>query len=114
LSLVLDWGDGTLGSPVDGGSVDGFVKGNNVLLFLMFVSVSGFHLGLSEVREFVVSDNVGVVGVSVESFDFSVSGLELLGSEFEFSNGSVGFSVFGDEFHEFVVSWGHEVSGEEG
>jgi hypothetical protein len=34
-------------------------------------------------------------------------------SEHEFGDGSVGFSVLGNEFHEFVVFGGESVGGEE-
>ena len=60
----------------------------------MNVSVKFFHLGIGSVREVVVSNGVGVVGISVEGLDLVVSGGELFFSEHELSNGSIGFSVF--------------------
>ena len=113
MSLVLDWGDGTLGSPVDGVGEVGLIEVGNVGLLNLSVTVKFFHLSESLVGEHVVSNNVGVVGVGVEGLDLVVSGDELLLSEHEFSDGSVGFSVFRDVGHEFVVFSGEFIVSEE-
>jgi len=77
------------------------------------VTVKFFHLGEGLVGEEVVSNSVGVVGISVEGLDLVVSGDESVFSEHEFSDGSVGFSVFADVGHEFVVFTGEGIGGEE-
>ena len=113
MSLVLNWGDGVLGSPVDGSGVGGFVKVDGVEFSGNWhVTVEFFHLGESFVGEEVVSNSVGVVGVSVEGLDLVVSGNELFLSEHEFSDGSVGFTVFRDVGHEFVVLSGESIVSE--
>ena len=114
MSLVLNWGDSVLGSPVDGGGFD-LLEDLNVsdLVWVGNVTVKFFHLGVGFVGEEVVSNGVGVVGVSVEGLDLVVSGDELSLSEHEFSDGSVGFTVFGNVGHEFVVFGGEDIISEE-
>ena len=112
--MVLNWGDSVLGSPVDGGSEVGLVKewglggsGDG------FVTVKFLHLGEGGIGEEVVSNGVGVVGIGVEGLDLVVSGDELFFSEHEFGNSSVGFTVFGNVGHEFVVFGGEFIISEE-
>jgi len=113
--LVLDWGDSVLGSPVDGVGEVGFIKldGGGLSEWCGNVTVKFFHLGEGFVGEEVVSNSVGVVGISVEGLDLVVSGNELFLSEHEFSDGSVGFTVFRDVGHEFVVFTGEFIVSEE-
>lgn len=112
LSLVLDWGNGVSGSPVDGGLEVGFIEFLDVLLLRDLISVKFFHLSIGSVREVVVSESVGLVS-RVPGLNLSVSGDEVFFSEHELSNGSVGFSVFRDVGHEFVVLIGESIVSEE-
>jgi len=108
LTLVLNWGDGTLGGPVDGGWGVGFVEDLNVL----------GGVGCLETVELLsllggpVSEEVDTMGgarvLGVKIFDFGEGLLEDLGSELEFSLGGVGSTEFGDESHEFVVFGGED------
>lgn len=114
LSLVLDRGDGTHGSPVDGGrSLDSSEAGvGNVSL--------GAGLGSSEESlvllvgpggHFVVSEGVVVLS-SVVLLDLDVHGLEVGESEVVLLNGSVGKTELGNMSEE--VSVGGDDSSEEG
>ena len=76
------------------------------------VTIEFFHLGEGFVGEEVVTNSVGVVGIGVEGLDLVVSCDEDFLSEHEFSNGSVGFTVFRDVGHEFVVLSGESIVSE--
>lgn len=116
MSLVLDIGDGTSGSPVhlwfDVGSVEGLVF--NVLTF-QFISVTEELLLLfwGSVREHVDFVGGGVLFL-VQSVDNGQVFLEEDRSELELLGGSVGLSVVGDVSHEFVVFFKEKVASESG
>ena len=102
--MVLDWGDGTLGDPVNLVSKVGGIK-NGVVEF-------GLHLGLVSVHSLLLIvgiirhevDTAGLGGLfGVAFIDLGESIFELGSSEIVFSMGSIGFSVRGNEVDEFVV-----------
>jgi len=73
--LVLDWVDGTLGSPVDGGFEVGLIKDGDVLgLLLTSETEESLVFSISPGGEHVVSNGEGVLWVGV---DLSVFGIVL-------------------------------------
>jgi len=115
--LVLDWVDGTLGSPVDGVSKVGGVELNNVLVDLIggwgLESEELFVLIMGPGGEHVVSNGEGVSLLSVDLSDLLVLLGEDLHSEVVLLLGSIGFSIGGEmlveeslnsEFLRFVVA----------
>ena len=112
--MVLNWGNGTLGSPVDGVSKVGGVEVGVVELGLelSLVSVQSLLLLLGHVSQEVdTASGGGLSGVAL--LDFGKGLLELSSSESELSGGSVRFAVLSNELDEFVVSGGHDLRLEE-
>jgi len=104
-SLVLDWVDGTLGSPVNrGGGWEGELKvGWEGLWSLVSEHLSEFLF--SHVRELVMSVGGGSVhGVKLSNGFVGLK--ELLESEFVFLFGSVGLSVLNNVAHERSLGGG--------
>ena len=109
LSLVLNWVDSSLCSPVDWGwDVDGIEDswfnfgnvswGSESEHFLVF--------SISPGRHEVVSNGEGVLWVGVDLIVLSILGHEDSLSEVIFLGGSIWESVFGNVFHELgVVKW---------
>jgi len=114
--LVLDWGDGSGGDPVD---IVWKVVGWELLSSLHGLVGHGWsvsehlgHLFLGLVGELVESNGGGsVLGVVLSNLGEGL--LELGSSELELSLGSIGFSVFGNVSDELVVLSGHKLRGEE-
>ena len=103
--LVLDWVDGTLGSPVNrGGGWEGELKvGWEGLWSLVSEHLSEFLF--SHVRELVMSVGGGSVhGVKLSNGFVGLK--ELLESEFVFLFGSVGLSVLNNVAHERSLGGG--------
>ena len=100
MSLVLNRGDSTLGSPVDGVSKIGFVKFNNVQFsFLTLVTWEVFSLEflMRHISELIDTKVIWVVTRSVEVLDESKVLIEHSESAFMFLNTFI-FSVkFGFE-----------------
>ena len=113
LSLIFNWVDCSLGSPVDWSWNIISWKNSNVGWFFHLGSVSQhfFPFSISVVSEVVDSNFWG--GVSWVSIDGSKSLFELSRSEFEFGFGSIWFSVFGNKSNEFVISLSELLSKEE-
>lgn len=105
--MVLDWVDGTLGSPVDGFLEVLLGEDDNVLLLLNSLeSEELLVFSISPGGEHVVSNGEGVVDISV---DLSVLGILLsedVKSELVFLGGSVGVSVGGDVLDEGLFDLG--------
>ena len=106
LSLVLNWVDCTLGSPVDGRwSISNWKNSwlwSSIVLW-SFVSEKFFVLVLGPGGEEVVSNSESVCWVSVDSLVLSIFLEEDLFSELIFSNGSVGKTVLSDVLLEVLV-----------
>jgi len=102
--LVLNWGDGTLSSPVNGVSEVGFIEDLWLLGTKSEGSVVTKHLlpFLRSVGGELVEAN-GVFTLKVVLFNEGEGRLELFSSEIELSSGSVGLTIFGDPLHELVV-----------
>jgi len=112
--LVLDWGDGTLGDPVDGVSEVGGIKLGVVEGGLVggLVSVHSLHLFLGIVSHIV--DTAGLGGLfGVADINGGESFFELGSSEVVLLSGTIGFSVLGNVLDEFVVGSGHNFVVEE-
>jgi hypothetical protein len=96
LSLVLDWGDSTLGSPVNGIGKVGGVESDSLLgmkTLWGLVSEKLVALLLGPGGEEVVSNGEGsVLGVDLVDLRFLLS--EDVHSELELLLGSIGESVF--------------------
>jgi hypothetical protein len=109
--LVLNWGDGTLGNPVDGISKVGGIEILGVVEFGLhgsFVSVHLLLLIIGPVRHEVVTAGLGgLFGVAL--LNLGVSVFELGSSESVLGGGSIGFSVLGNIVDEFVVGSGHNL-----
>jgi len=112
--LVLDWGDGTFGDPVDFVSEVFFGEDWSVGAVLggSLESVQSLHLSWGLVSEIVDTDGVGSVG-GVDFSDLLEVLLELGSSEFELGLGSVHLVVLGNVSDEFVVTFGEDLRLEE-
>lgn len=101
--MVLDWVNGSLGSPVDSGGLAEGVDVFNVLWSLAQseTGVLGQEFFLGEVREFVDGGGVKSVVLSVLGLNFSESLLEDSESVEVFLWGGVSLVVFLDVFSEF-------------
>jgi len=114
LSLVLNWVDGTLGSPVNRGSS---WHGEDSVLWeglWSLVSEESLLLLRGHVGELVVSVS-GTTVHGVELSNFGVGLLELSESEFVLLFGSVGLSVLNNVAHERSLDGGDfGVSGSRG
>jgi hypothetical protein len=105
LSLVLNWVDGTLGSPVNRGSS---WHGEDSVLWeglWSLVSKESLLLLRGHVGELVVSVS-GTTVHGVELSNFGVGLLELSESEFVFLFGSIGLSVLNNVAHERSLDGG--------
>ena len=105
--MVLDRGDGTLSSPVDGvGEVGGIEM--NWLLGTESIRVSVTEHSLPFSRsvsgEFVETNGVSNIILGVVLFNKGKSFLKLFSSEFKFLLSSEGLTIFGNPLHEFVVN----------
>jgi len=117
LALVLDWGDGTLGSPVDAIGKVGLIEELNVLLgtefHLWLVTEELLELSWGPVGHVVDTDG-GFVTVLLRVGGDLLHGLSELGlSELELGSGSIGFTVLGNVLDEFVVGSGKSLTSEE-
>ena len=115
MSLIFDWGGGASSDPVDVFSVGLWEVG--WLLVGVGLRDVAEHLGVflvAPVGEFVVSSNPGVAFLAVDGIDGIISDGEKGLSVFELLNGSVGFSVGGDEFHELGRELGCRADSGEG
>jgi len=112
--LVLNWGNGTLGDPVNLVSEVGGVKFGVVELGLelSLVSVHSLLLFWGVVRQEVDTAGLGGLG-SVAFLDLGKGILELSRSESELGGGSIGLSVLGNEVDELVIGGGHDLRLEE-
>ena len=115
LTLVLNWGDGTLGDPVDGVGEVGLIKDGDVLstLELVLVTEESLVLRWGPVRHVVDTDggHTSVLGVVVLDLGEGLGELSL--SELELGSGSVGFTVLSNVLDEFVVLGGESLVSEE-
>ena len=113
--MVLDWGDGTLGDPVDGVSEVGLIEEGGVLGGLKLVLVTEEFLVLSGGPVGHVVDTNGghtsVLGVVVLELGEGLGELSL--SESELGLGSVGFTVLSNVLDEFVVLGSESLTSEE-
>ena len=112
MSLVLDWVDGSLGSPVDGGGEVGGIEdldGGGGGLSLVSEESLVFVLGPG--GELVVSDGEGVVLVSVDLLVLGVLLVEEGESEGVLLLGSVGDTVFGEVLDESLLDDGVDGGG---
>jgi hypothetical protein len=115
LTLILDSGDGTLGSPVNVSVGDGFTE-VHVLTILLEVtstaeSLSVFLLG--HIGENVVSVNGSQVH-AVEGINGGVLLKVFHESELEFLTGTVGFAPLGNVLHVFSFVLGGNETEESG
>jgi hypothetical protein len=91
LALVSHWIDNALGSPVNGASGVNFWENSVVLgsLFQWLVLEHFLVLIVSPGGEHVVGSSEGVVWITVDLSDGSISKLELIQSEFVLFSGSI-------------------------
>ena len=106
--MVLDWVDGSLSSPVDGGwDGDGVEDGWHLDHVLWDLGTKElFVLLMGPGGEEVVSNGESVLGVGVDDGVLGILGVEDGLSEFEFFGGGEVESVFGDVLDEFEVDGG--------
>ena len=101
MSLVLNWGDGTLGSPVDGVGEVRSIEFLSVksLIWVGLVSKESLVFFMGPVRHVVELNLVSIRSISVVFLDELQVLLEDVESELELSLGSVGFTPLGDVLH---------------
>jgi len=103
LTLVLDWVNGSLSSPVNGGREVGSGElGDRVVLNSWLSSKMSLELLLSHGRELVVLDNVEVLWLRVDLLELGISLGELVKSESVFSISSIGETILGNVLNKLL------------
>jgi hypothetical protein len=113
--LVLDWGNSTLGNPVNRVSKVAIVEDLDVLLKShtivdLLVSSKDLSLLSSPSGELVDANDMGHGWIGVDVIDLSQVLLEDLRSELVLSSSSVVLVVLNNVGHELVVGISHDLS----